>query len=214
MIVRHPFAGECRSTCCFYLCIDKTKVPTWLYQFSMFAFHFFLFVSVSFLTQAALLLGQGFLEQDEACPYWPLRSTVEEATVRATPLGDADTFATADSLATLELEFSGIGLCTLWPDKVSVEPGKKSKYYKLNDTLHLRLEAADGQRLYSVSMVDVVADEQSITLLSRHIFTGDILESYVFYMFIDKDQAIMSVFLLFVLIVFVCHCDCFWGNGK
>jgi hypothetical protein len=83
------------------------------------------------LTQAALLLGQGFLEQDEACPYWPLRSTVEEATVRATPLGDADMFATADSLATLELEFSGIGLCTLWPDKVSIEPGKKSKHYKL-----------------------------------------------------------------------------------
>ena len=167
----------------------------------MFAFHFFLFVSVSFLTQAALLLGQGFLEQDEACPYWPLRSTVEEATVRATPLGDADTFATADSLATLELEFSGIGLCTLWPDKVSIEPGKKSKYYKLNDTLHLRLEAADGQRLYSVSMVDVVAAQQSITLLSRHIFTGDIPESYVFYMFIDQDQAIMFVFLLIVLIV-------------
>ena len=154
-------------------------------------------------------MGQGFLEQDEACPYWPLRSTVEEATVRATPLGDADTFATADSLATLELEFSGIGLCTLWPDKVSIEPGKKSKYYKLNDTLHLRLEAADGQRLYSVSMVDVIAEEQSITLLSRHIFTGDIPESYVFYMFIDQDQAIMSVLLLIVLIVFVCHCDCF-----
>ena len=57
-------------------------------------------------------------------------------------------------------------------------------------------------------MVDVVADEQSITLLSRHIFTGDILESYVFYMFIDKDQAIMSVFLLFVLIVFVCLRAC------
>ncbi len=49
-------------------------------------------------------------------------------------------------------------------------------------------------------MVDVVADEQSITLLSRHIFMGDVPESYVFYMFIDKDQAIMSVFLLIVLI--------------
>ena len=134
---------------------------------------------------------------------------MEEATVRATPLDAEDRSATAGSLATLELEFSGIGLCTLWPDKVSIEPGKKSKYYKLNDTLHLRLEAADGQRLYSVSMVDVVAEQQSITLLSRHIFTGDILESYVFYMFIDKDQAIMSVFLLIVLIFFVCHCDSF-----
>ena len=154
-------------------------------------------------------MGQRFLERDETCPYWPLRSTVEDATVRATPSGDADMSATAESLATLELEFSGIGLCTLWPDNVSIEPGKKSKHYKLNDTLHLRLEAPDGQRLYSVSMVDVVAEEQSITLLSRHIFTGDIRESYVFYMFIDKDQAIMSVFLLFVLIVFVCHCDCF-----
>ena len=158
----------------------------------------FFFFSICFcilFTQAALLLGQGFLEQDEACPYWPLRSTVEEATVRATPLGDADTFATADSLGTLELEFSGIGLCTLWPDKVSIESGKKSKYYRLNDTLHLRLEAADGQRLYSVSMVDVVAEEQSITLLSRHIITGDIRESYVFYTFIDKEQAIICVFL-------------------
>ena len=157
-------------------------------------FFFYLFL-YSFLTQAALLLGQGLLEQDEACPYWPLRSTVEEATVRATPLGDADTFATADSLATLELEFSGIGLCTLWPDKVSIEPGKKSKHYKLNDTLHLRLEAPDGQRLYSVSMVDVFAEEQSITLLRRHIFTGDIRESYVFHTFIDKEQAIICVFL-------------------
>jgi hypothetical protein len=58
-------------------------------------------------------------------------------------------------------------------------------------------------------MVDVVAEEQSITLLSRHVFTGDIRESYVFYMFIDQDQAITSVFLLIVLIAFVCHCDCF-----
>ena len=162
----------------------------------MFAFLFFLFVSVFFLTQAALLLGQGLLEQDEACPYWPLRSTVEEATVRATSLGDADMFATADSLATFQLEFSGVGLCTLWPDKVSIEPGKKSKHYKLNDTLHLRLEAPDGQRLCSVSMVDVLAEEQSITLLSRHIFTGDVRESYVFYMFIEQKQAIMFVFLL------------------
>ena len=158
-------------------------------------FFFFLFVSVFFLTQAALLLGQGFLEQDEACPYWPLRSTVEEATVRATPLGDADMSAAAESLATLELEFSGIGLCTLWPDVVSIEPGKKSKHYKLNDTLHLRLEAPDGQRLYSVSMVDVVAEDQSITLLSRHIFMGHVRESCLFYTFIEKEQAIICVYL-------------------
>ena len=140
-------------------------------------------------------MGQRFLERDEACPYWPLRSTVEEATVRATTLDDEDRSATAESLATLELEFSGIGLCTLWPDKVSIEPGSKSKHYKLNDTLHLRLEAPDGQRLYSVSVLDVVAEEQSITLLSRHIFMGDIRESYVFYTFIEKEQAIICGFL-------------------
>ena len=129
---------------------------------------------------------------------------MEEATVRATPLGDGDKSATAESLATLELEFSGIGLCTLWPDKVSIEPGSKSKHYKLNDTLHLRLEAPDGQRLYSVSVVEDVAEEQSITLfLSRHTFTGDIRESYVFYTFIEQKQAIMSVFLLIMLIVFL-----------
>ena len=140
-------------------------------------------------------MGQRFLERDEACPYWPLRSTVEEATVRATPLDDEDRSATAESLATLELEFSGIGLCTLWPDKVSIEPGSKSKHYTLSDTLHLRLEAPDGQRLYSVSLVDVVAEEQSITLSSRYIFMGDIRESYVFYTFIEKEQAIICVFL-------------------
>jgi phosphopantetheine adenylyltransferase len=61
--------------------------------------------------------------------------------------------------------------------------------------LHLRLEAPDGQRLYSVSVVDVVAEEQSITLSSRHIFMGDIRESYVFYTFIEKEQAIICVFL-------------------
>ena len=166
------------------------------------------FFAAFFDTQAALLLGERFLERDEACPYWPLRTTVEEATVRATPLDDRDSSATAESLATLELEFSGIGLCTLWPDKVSIEPGSKSKRYKLNDTLRLRLEAPNGQRLYSVSVVEDVAEEQSITLLSRHIFMGDIRESYVFYTFIEKEQASICVFLLIMLIVFVCHCDC------
>ena len=160
----------------------------------MFAFCISFFAAF-FYTQAALLLGERFLERDEACPYWPLRTTVEEATVRATTLDAEDRSATAGSLATLELEFSGIGLCTLWPDKVGVEPGSKSKHYKLNDTLHLWLEAADGQRLYSVSVVEVEPDEQSITLLSRHIFTGDIRENYVFYTFIDKEQAIIGVFL-------------------
>ena len=158
--------------------------------------HFVSFFFVAFFyTQAALLLGERFLERDEACPYWPLRTTVEEATVRAIPLDAEDRSGTAGSLATLELEFSGIGLCTLWPDKVSIEPGSKSKHYKLDDTLHLRLEAPDGQRLYSVSVVEVEPEEQSITLLSRHIFTGHIRESYVFYTFIDKEQAIIGVFL-------------------
>ena len=118
-----------------------------------------------------------------------------EATVRATPLDDEGMSATAESLATLELEFSGIGLCTLWPDKVRIEAGSKSKHYTLSDTLHLRLEASDGQRLYSVSLVDVVAEEQSITLSSRYIFMGDVRESYVFYTFIEKEQAIICVFL-------------------
>ena len=117
-----------------------------------------------FYTQAALLLEDQCLERDETCPYWPLRKTVAEATVRAKPLDVEHSSATAGSLATLKIEFSGIGLCTLWPEVVSIEPGSTSKHYKLNDTLYGLLEAPDGQRLYSVSVVEVVAEEQSVTL--------------------------------------------------
>ena len=64
-----------------------------------------------FYKQVAILLEDQCLQRDETSPYWPLRKTAAEAKARATPLDSEHNSDTAGSLATLEIEFTGVGLC-------------------------------------------------------------------------------------------------------
>ena len=138
--------------------------------------------------QAKLLASSGQLRRDEQRPYWPLRFTIEDATTRATlPGGEA----AAGTLAVIEIQLTGLGLCSLWPQVISIEPGTKPPRYKLNDTLYTHLAAQDCQILYSVSKivcpVDVLLE---IHCNAHHSFTGECLDSYVLYTCLDRRQVV------------------------
>ena len=51
---------------------------------------------------------------------------------------------------TLEIEVSGDGLCSLWPEVLIVEPGSPAHRFKLNGTLYMNLVSPGGDPLYSV----------------------------------------------------------------
>ena len=78
--------------------------------------------------QAAILAKEMFVERDaEKYPYWPLRSSVDDAMRRATPLSAEGKEVVADGLVTLEIEFTGQSLCSLWPEVISVKTGAKGR---------------------------------------------------------------------------------------
>ena len=104
----------------------------------------------------------------------------------------------------IEIQLTGLGLCSLWPQVISIEPGTKTPHYKLNDTLYTNLAAQDCQILYFVSKIDCPVDGSlepiSVPLPS---FTGQCLESYVLYTRIDKLQVVSVLFFSF-------RCDLVW----
>ena len=61
-------------------------------------------------------------------------------------------------MVTLEIEFTGLCLRSLWPEVISIEPGTKGQMYKLDDTLYTRVETHDGRLLYAITKIDGVAE--------------------------------------------------------
>ena len=92
---------------------------------------------------------KGSLEPDEQYPYWPLRTTRDEAIKRFGAFHPRNDKPSPDSFVTLEIEVSGDGLCTLWPEVITVEPGSVHRF-KLNGTLYMNLVSPGGDPLYSV----------------------------------------------------------------
>ena len=95
---------------------------------------------------------KGSLEPDEKYPYWPLRTTRDEAIKRFGYFHPKDDKPVADSRVTLEIEVSGDGLCSLWPELITVEPGTPAYRFRLNGTLYMNLVSPGGDPLYSVFM--------------------------------------------------------------
>ena len=107
------------------------------------------------------MVKDGCVERDaEKYPYWPLRKSADEALSRATPLSTESIKDVGDGLVTLEIEFTGPCLCSLWPEVISVEPGAKGQMYKLDDTLRTQVETHDGRLLYAITKIDGVAERK------------------------------------------------------
>jgi hypothetical protein len=98
------------------------------------------------------LQQKGSLEPDDRYPYWPLRTSRDEAIKRFGYFHPKDDKPAADSRVTLEIEVSGDGLCTLWLEAILVEPGSPACRFKLNGALYLNLVSPGGDPMYSVFM--------------------------------------------------------------
>ena len=91
------------------------------------------------VAQAGTLMTKGSLLPGKDYRYWPLRGTCEDAWERAIAFYPKKNKLPLDAVVPLEIEFSPEGLCSLWSDLLSVEPGEPPYRFRLNDTLYLKL---------------------------------------------------------------------------
>ena len=109
-------------------------------------------IHVSFV-QAEELQSKGSLQPPDArYPYWPFRSSVEEAKQRATIFFPKDSKPPQEEFVTLKIEFSHAGVCTLWPGSLSVMPGEAPYRFRLHGPLYLKYVTPVCELLYSVHM--------------------------------------------------------------
>ena len=102
--------------------------------------------------QAATLMTKGSLLPDKDYRYWPLRGTREDAWKRAITFDPKKNKPPLDAFVPLEIEISPEGVCSLWPDLLSIEPGDSSYRFRLNDALYLKLATPHCVPLYTVYM--------------------------------------------------------------
>ena len=102
-------------------------------------FLFFCSLLMLWVVRAETLMTRGSLLPDKDYRHWPLRLTRDEAWKRAIAFYPKKNKPSLDAFTALETEFSPEGVCTLWPDLLSVEPGEPPYRFRLKDTLYLKL---------------------------------------------------------------------------
>jgi len=93
----------------------------------------------SFPDQEASLRKDGFVEPDEQYPFFRLR---EDRCVDV----NRPSSESSESL-NIEIEFTSIGIATLWPAALQCEPEPGIRMYKLGDTLHKKVIDCYGRML-------------------------------------------------------------------
>ena len=108
-----------------YLVIITWRLPLWVYIF-----------------QAEVLRARGFLEVPKKQLYFTLQENRQDALarIRGALLKEG---IVVDCVA-LELEFTSVGVCTLWPGELKYENGR----YRLFGTLYGHLMDCHGRMLY------------------------------------------------------------------
>ena len=102
--------------------------------------------------KARILSSKGVLPPDVKYSYWPLRSSREEAWKRAIAFFPKNNKPSVDAFVGMEIVFFPDGVCSLWPDLLSVEPGEPPYRFRLNDSLYLKLVTPFLDPLYTVHM--------------------------------------------------------------
>ena len=105
-----------------------------------------------FLLQAETLSKMGSVQPDSKYQYWPFRSSAQEAKKRAMLFYPKDSKPSQEDFVTLKIEFSHAGVCTLWPDSLSVERGEEPYRFRLHGSLYLKYVAPECELLYSTQM--------------------------------------------------------------
>jgi hypothetical protein len=92
--------------------------------------------------EAEILRARGFLEPSEKQPYFSLQETRFDALARIRGVLLKD--GVLVDCVVLEVEFTPLGLCTLWPGELKLEDGM----YRLFGTLYGHLMDCHGRVLY------------------------------------------------------------------
>jgi hypothetical protein len=112
--------------------------------------YFFCSLLMLWVVQAATLMTKGLLLPDKDYRYWPLRGTREDAWKRAIAFYPKKNKLPLDAFLPFEIEISPEGVCSLWPDLLSVEPGDSPYRFRLNGTLYLKFPTPHSLPLYTV----------------------------------------------------------------
>jgi len=143
----------------YFICSSRRIKRLFLFFFNhvdCFCLSLWLFLREWNITlKASTLRSKGVLHPDKDYRYWPLRTSREEAWKRATAFFPKNNKPTVDAFVGLKIVFFPDGVCSLWPDLLSVEPGEPPYRFRLNDALYLKLVTPYLDPLYTVHM-DIV----------------------------------------------------------
>ena len=93
---------------------------------------------------------QGFLDPDDPeYPYFALRDSPEDMVYRAAYWQEEG--ESVKDLQILTITFTAVGVTTLFPDVLYVQPGTDQTRYRLDGRLCRSFISSDGQLLYSIS---------------------------------------------------------------
>ena len=92
---------------------------------------------------------QGFVEpEDENYPYFPLRDGPIESAIRASYWLDPPIIK---DMVICRIIFTAVGVATLFPSVLTVQPGTEQTRYRLNGNLHSSFKSADNELLYAIA---------------------------------------------------------------
>ena len=106
----------------------------------------------AFFVEAETLQNTGSLQPDKTYQYWPIRSSVKEAKKRATIFSPKASKPSQEEFVTLKIEFGYAGVCSLWPELLSVEPGGEPYRFRLHGPLYLKYVTPVCELLCSTHM--------------------------------------------------------------
>ena len=111
---------------------------------------FSLMLTLSWILQATALDAQGHLApEDPEYPYFALRDSLAEVVLRAAYWQDEG--ESVKDLKIYTVTFTAVGIATLFPSVLYVQPGTDQTRYRFNGRLCRLFKSRDDQLLYSIS---------------------------------------------------------------
>ena len=102
------------------------------------------------ILQVTALDEQGYLDpEDPEYPYFALRDSPEEVVYRAAYWQEEG--ESVKDLKILTITFTAVGIATLFPSVLYVQPGTDQTRYRFNGRLEKSCVSSDGFLLYTIS---------------------------------------------------------------
>jgi len=102
------------------------------------------------ILQVTAFDAQGYLDpEDPEYPYFALRDSPEEVVYRAAYWREED--ESVKDLRIYTVTFTAVGVATLFPSVLYVQPGTDQTRYRFNGRLRRLLKSTDNELLYSIS---------------------------------------------------------------